>query len=46
MIRKLTEDVTEHDLLDNFDWILMPVVNPDGYAYTFGPVSIKLHSKI
>ncbi|KAI8440683.1 hypothetical protein MSG28_009037 [Choristoneura fumiferana] len=37
MIHKLTEDVTEPDLLNNFDWILMPVVNPDGYAYTFGP---------
>ncbi|XP_013200769.2 carboxypeptidase B [Amyelois transitella] len=34
-IRKLVEDVTESDLLDRFDWILLPVVNPDGYEHTF-----------
>ncbi|XP_053616170.1 carboxypeptidase B-like [Plodia interpunctella] len=34
-IRKLVEDVTESDLLDKFDWILLPVVNPDGYEHTF-----------
>lgn len=34
-IRKLVEDVTEPDLLDRFDWILFPVVNPDGYRFTF-----------
>ncbi|XP_047027562.1 carboxypeptidase B-like [Helicoverpa zea] len=34
-IHKLVEDVTERDLLDNFDWILLPVVNPDGYKFTF-----------
>ncbi|XP_030023345.2 carboxypeptidase B [Manduca sexta] len=34
-IRKLTEDVTEPDLLERFDWILLPVVNPDGYKFSF-----------
>ncbi|KAJ8728571.1 hypothetical protein PYW07_006267 [Mythimna separata] len=34
-IRKLTEDVTEPDLRNNYDWILFPVVNPDGYEFTF-----------
>lgn len=38
-IHKLTEDITEPDLLEKFDWILLPVVNPDGYDWTFTGVS-------
>lgn len=38
-IHKLTENVTEPELLENFDWILLPVVNPDGYQFTFTNVS-------
>ncbi|XP_047538711.1 carboxypeptidase B-like [Vanessa atalanta] len=34
-IHKLVENVTEPDLLDNFDWILFPVVNPDGYVFSY-----------
>ncbi|XP_075982295.1 carboxypeptidase B-like [Anticarsia gemmatalis] len=33
-IHKLVEDVTEPDLLERFDWILLPVVNPDGYRFS------------
>ena len=38
-INKLVENVTESDLLERFDWILLPVVNPDGYKFTFTNVS-------
>ncbi|XP_047516090.1 carboxypeptidase B-like isoform X1 [Pieris napi] len=33
-IHKLVENRTDSELLDNFDWIIMPVSNPDGYEYT------------
>ncbi|CAH4000636.1 unnamed protein product [Pieris brassicae] len=33
-IHKLVENRTDTDLLDNFDWIIMPVSNPDGYEYS------------
>lgn len=39
-IKKLTEDITEPELLEDYDWILLPVANPDGYEFTFTGVSI------
>ncbi|CAH2088364.1 unnamed protein product [Euphydryas editha] len=33
-IDKLVVNVTEQDLIDNYDWIIMPVANPDGYEFT------------
>lgn len=35
VVRKLLENVTEPDLLERFDWIVLPMVNPDGYKHTF-----------
>ncbi|XP_047027709.1 carboxypeptidase B-like [Helicoverpa zea] len=35
-IHKLVIDVTESDLINNIDWIILPVANPDGYVHTFG----------
>ncbi|RVE43075.1 hypothetical protein evm_012273 [Chilo suppressalis] len=33
-IEKLVIDVSEPDLVNNIDWIIMPVANPDGYEFT------------
>lgn len=33
-IEKLVIDVTDPDLINNVDWIILPVVNPDGYVWT------------
>lgn len=34
-----SEDASFRKIADNFDWYLFPVINPDGYAYTFLNVS-------
>ncbi|XP_045504990.1 carboxypeptidase B-like [Colias croceus] len=31
-IQKLVIDVTEHDLVEKIDWIILPIANPDGYV--------------
>ncbi|XP_063831851.1 carboxypeptidase B-like [Ostrinia nubilalis] len=33
-IEKLVLDVTEADLVNDIDWIIMPIANPDGYEWT------------
>nr|XP_026496110.1 carboxypeptidase B-like [Vanessa tameamea] len=33
-IEKLVVNVTDQDLIDDFDWIIMPVANPDGYEFS------------
>ncbi|CAK1542474.1 unnamed protein product [Leptosia nina] len=33
-IHKLVENLTNPDMLERFDWIVLPVVNPDGYEFT------------
>ncbi|XP_013200770.2 carboxypeptidase B [Amyelois transitella] len=33
-IEKLVIDVQEQDLLQDIDWIILPIANPDGYVWT------------
>ncbi|XP_026754548.2 carboxypeptidase B-like [Galleria mellonella] len=33
-IERLVIDVTEQDLLEDIDWIILPILNPDGYEFT------------
>ncbi|CAK1550461.1 unnamed protein product [Leptosia nina] len=34
LIHKLVVNVTDRDLVENFDWVIIPMVNPDGYDYS------------
>lgn len=38
-IEKLVLDVQDQDLLQNIDWIILPVANPDGYVWSHQSVS-------
>lgn len=38
-IHKLVIDVTERDLLEDIDWIILPIANPDGYVFSHLEVS-------
>ncbi|CAG9782462.1 unnamed protein product [Diatraea saccharalis] len=33
-IHKLVVDVSERDVLQDVDWIIMPIANPDGYVFS------------
>lgn len=40
LLHQLVENYAENlELLKNVDWVVVPVVNPDGYIYTFTNVS-------
>lgn len=40
LLRRLIEHSNEHlDVLEDIDWIIIPVVNPDGYVYSHNKVS-------
>ncbi|CAG5016933.1 unnamed protein product [Parnassius apollo] len=33
-IEKLVVDITDTDLVDKIDWIILPIANPDGYEFS------------
>lgn len=40
LIHELVEHYDHHsDVVDNVDWIIIPVANPDGYAFSHTDVS-------
>ncbi len=39
MIREYGTDEEATRLMDNFNWYILPVFNPDGYDYTWTTVS-------
>ena len=42
LLHQLVENYSENsEMLTNVDWVVVPVVNPDGYAYTFTNVIWK-----
>lgn len=42
LLHQLVENYAENlELLRNVDWVVVPVVNPDGYVYTFTDVSFS-----
>lgn len=38
-IKRLVIEVVEQDLLQDIDWIILPVVNPDGYTFSQAEVT-------
>ncbi|KAK4036131.1 hypothetical protein OUZ56_028196 [Daphnia magna] len=46
LINELVENYAAHpQYVDNVDWYIMPVINPDGYQYTFAPLGDRLWRK-
>lgn len=42
LLHQLVENFSANlELLRNVDWVVVPVVNPDGYVYTHTDVSFK-----
>lgn len=44
-MREADSDAETLRLLQEFDFYILPVVNPDGYSYTFTHVRFFLHNQ-
>lgn len=40
ILNQLVENATNHYLLSDLDWYILPVLNPDGYEFSIESVSI------
>ena len=44
ILRELVENyAANQDIVDRYDWYILPVHNPDGYEYTHTNVSSRIH---
>lgn len=44
LVSQLLEDERNRYLIENVDWFILPVVNPDGFTYSRTKVNITLQS--
>ena len=44
MLEEYNKDTRITTILDMFDWYILPVANPDGYAYTWQGDEVVLNS--
>lgn len=42
IIQELVENEDNRNMIENVDWYIIPVVNPDGYEYSHTTVSFKI----
>lgn len=38
IIKQLVVDIVEKDLTEKIDWVIFPLLNPDGYEYSINEV--------
>lgn len=45
IINQLVVDIVDRQLTEGFDWVIIPLANPDGYEYTMVEVKFALFPK-
>ena len=46
MLENYGKDAQITAMVDRFNWVILPLVNPDGYAYTWKSVSHVVVGKL
>lgn len=41
LIQELVENENNRNMIENVNWLIVPVLNPDGYEYTHTNVSMR-----
>lgn len=45
LIRELVEKISNRKMIEDVNWYIIPVINPDGYEYSHTTVSIFFYYK-